>query len=200
MNKHQRQRLFAGIYNGNCWCGQESRSGSGSDLRETGEIIEKLPIMLRKLGIQSILDVPCGDWNWMKHVDMTGIGYIGADIVPKIIEDNLRDHPGVDFRAIDVVCDPIPSVDAVLCRDLFGHLCESEVIKAVQNIRTSGAKYLIATTFPFVMSKIDSPTGGWRPINMNHYELCPVELIDEKLISAADGKNCGKYLAAFRLG
>lgn len=37
--------------------------------------------MLKKYSIKSILDIPCGDFSWMKKIELDGIEYIGADIV-----------------------------------------------------------------------------------------------------------------------
>jgi len=43
---------------------------------------------LQSLQIKTLLDAPCGDGNWINKVDLSGITYIGADIVPEIIETN----------------------------------------------------------------------------------------------------------------
>ena len=35
-----------------------------------------------------MLDIPCGDFYWMKEVDLKDIEYIGADIVDELIKKN----------------------------------------------------------------------------------------------------------------
>ena len=45
----------------------------------------------------SLLDAPCGDFNWMRHVPLGGVSYTGADVVPELIARNRRDY-GRDGR------------------------------------------------------------------------------------------------------
>ena len=80
--------VFQKIYREQGWLSSESVSGWGSELRNTEQIIRELPGFLRRFGITSMLDVPCGDFNWMRFVDLDGIDYIGADIVPDLIAAN----------------------------------------------------------------------------------------------------------------
>ena len=37
---------------------------------------------MRELALTLVLDVPCGDFAWMRHVDLGDAAYVGADIVP----------------------------------------------------------------------------------------------------------------------
>ena len=64
--------VFTDIYKKNAWSGQESVSGRGSDPAHTRSVTQQLPQVLRQLGVKSILDVPCGDFAWMQHVDLAG--------------------------------------------------------------------------------------------------------------------------------
>uniref|UniRef100_UPI002157A42F class I SAM-dependent methyltransferase n=2 Tax=Pseudomonadota TaxID=1224 RepID=UPI002157A42F len=83
----------------------------------------ELPHLLREFNIRSVLDIPCGDFNWMRHVDLGGVHYIGADIVPELVEHNRRTYrgPRIQFEHLDVIASPLPKVDAVLCRDGLVH-------------------------------------------------------------------------------
>ena len=45
--------------------------------------------MLYKYQIKSILDIPCGDFYWMKGLDLKNINYVGADIVAPLIKKNI---------------------------------------------------------------------------------------------------------------
>src|SRR5947207_15489029 len=69
------ERVFTRIYRDGAWGGKESISGPGSDSSQTHVIIEALPRLLDELSIETMLDVPCGDWNWMQAVDLRGIRY-----------------------------------------------------------------------------------------------------------------------------
>lgn len=194
-----RQEIFTSIYENNYWGGIESRSGTGSDSNQTKVIRNELPKLFKQLGVTSILDIPCGDFNWMQQFILPStLHYIGADVVPTIIADNQMKYPTIDFRVMDLVTDELPKVDVVFVRDCLGHLNHKETVAAIWNIKQSGARYLISTTFPAIKENPHIETGSWRPINLEHYGLKPVMLIDEGLINAK-GINIGKCLGVYRL-
>lgn len=83
-----RRRRFEEYYASNYWRDQESRSGRGSNLAETHAVRAALPPLCRELGAHSLLDVPCGDFHWMRLVEFEGVSYTGADIVAPLIEAN----------------------------------------------------------------------------------------------------------------
>jgi hypothetical protein len=35
-----------------------------------------------------MLDAPCGDFNWMKEVDLSAVHYTGGDIVEPLVNSN----------------------------------------------------------------------------------------------------------------
>jgi hypothetical protein len=84
----QTAAVFQYIYDNNIWESEESRSGHGSELAATAELRKLLPKLWAQYGVQTLLDSPCGDWNWMRKVDKRGITYYGVDIVPAIIAVN----------------------------------------------------------------------------------------------------------------
>jgi hypothetical protein len=49
---------------------------------------------------------------------------------------------------LDLVRDPLPRADAVLCRDCLIHLSLEEGRRAPENIRRSGAAYLLGNHVP----------------------------------------------------
>jgi hypothetical protein len=88
-----RRAYFAGMYKDNVWGDMDSRSGSGSNLANTEALRSALPGLFESLGVRSLLDLPCGDWAWMRTVDLTGLDrYIGGDIVPELIERLNREY------------------------------------------------------------------------------------------------------------
>jgi hypothetical protein len=64
------EQLFTSIYKTNFWQSGESVSGPGSELRFTRRMSQELSALLKRFGITSIADAPCGDCNWMRHVDI----------------------------------------------------------------------------------------------------------------------------------
>src|SRR2546423_911829 len=84
------EERFARIYATNLWSDPETRSGTGSNLDSTRVLRAELPKALRRLGVQVLLDAPCGDFTWMERVDLDDIQYIGGDIVSAVVEENRR--------------------------------------------------------------------------------------------------------------
>ncbi len=104
------ERFFAYAYSHNFWGDPESRSGSGSVQSQTSGIIEALPVLFERFEIRSVLDIPCGDFNWMKNVNLSQVDYTGADIVKALITENatLYARDGIRFRRLNLITDPLP--------------------------------------------------------------------------------------------
>jgi hypothetical protein len=164
-----RRKRFQLIWAFDLWGGGASRSGRASSLDATRRLRAGLPSTLTKLGVTTLLDVPCGDFNWMSEVDLGDVTYVGIDIVPQIVERN-RSHFGESprrrFLVGDVTSDALPRADAVLCRDLLPHLSFRDALRALSRIRGSGARWLLSTTFPYVERNYDVVTGDFRAINL----------------------------------
>jgi hypothetical protein len=180
---------FSKVFKYNLFFGSESLSGGGSDLDQTRVIRQKLPTILRELKINSILDVPCGDFNWMSKVDLTGIRYTGSDVVPELIA-HLRDKFGNeqrDFHELNVVNNIPRKYDAIFCRDLFVHLNNQEIKASIKNFSKSNSQYLITTTFTSLNKNSDLPlftrSVAWRPLNLTLSPFSfppPIALINEE--------------------
>jgi hypothetical protein len=163
---------FVEIYNTRGFDSDESHSGKGSSLAQTKRIREALPSLLSNLNIRTLLDVPCGDFHWMRHIiNSRDIKYIGGDVVKDLIVENIHKHgtEKVSFAVIDVRKDDLLyfGPDAIFCRDLLVHLPLQEAVQVIDNFRKSGAKYLIITTFSARLTNSEELMGNfWRPLNM----------------------------------
>jgi hypothetical protein len=177
----------------------ETKSGVGSTLHQTRNVIAELPLLFKKYSIKSILDIPCGDFNWMKTVDLTDIDYIGADIVPEIIVDNKARSPH-KFEVLDIVHDDLPKVDLILCRDLMFHLPFETILKALENIAKSGSKYLLATNHTWKRdNNQDIAVGGWRRLNMREEPLNLPPFIDLIVEGNTEGNQEDRCLCLWKL-
>lgn len=169
--------VFARIYEDSAWKGQESVSGRGSDLDQTERLREALPHVLADLEVKSLLDVPCGDFNWMRHVveGMPGLRYTGGDIVPALVAATAARHASdrIRFEVIDLTQSTLPAADLVLCRDCLVHLSFETALQALRTIRRAEIRYVALTTFPDVQKNEDVPTGAWRQLNL---EIAPFNL------------------------
>lgn len=161
------REVFTNVYRKNWWNNGESRSGWGSELRKTEAIRTALPDFVARHGIGSLLDAPCGDFHWMRHVQWpTSFRYVGGDIVGDLIADNRRAYPDVEFMTVDVLHDPLPAVDAWLARDLMIHFPDSAVWAALEQFRRSSIGFLLATTYPNMPRNTDIRFGQVRHLNL----------------------------------
>jgi hypothetical protein len=162
-----RRDVFERIYDRNLWGDPESVSGGGSGTTATDAIRRELPVVFERYGIHTLLDAPCGDFHWMKHVVGTLDRYVGVDIVPDLIERNLRLYGSdrIHFACADIVADRLPEADAVLCRDCFIHLPTPLIRSALANFRASGIRYLLLTNDRDVETYHDIPIGSFRRVN-----------------------------------
>ncbi|KAA9163611.1 class I SAM-dependent methyltransferase [Amycolatopsis acidicola] len=165
-----RQDRYTDVYDSQAWESAESGSGTGSELRATDNVRERLPGLLRRLGARSLLDAPCGDWNWMRHVDLPVEEYFGVDIVPSVIEENRRRFGGAGraFSVADLSRDPLPAADVVLCRDCLVHVSYQDAAAILENFRATGAEWLLLNTYPEIRRNRNQFTGArWRRLNFS---------------------------------
>jgi hypothetical protein len=195
--------VFDRIIAENYWQDPESVSGGGSNLRQTEKLRTELPLLLSRLGVRSLLDAPCGDFHWMRHVPLDGVAYTGVDVVAALIERCEADYGGAgrQFVCRNVVEDPLPRADAILSRDCLSHLSNDYVFAALKNFRASGATYVLATTYTSRRRNWDIVTGSWRPINLQIKPFnfpAPIDAIVEGS-TEYDGDFADKSLAVWRL-
>jgi hypothetical protein len=185
--------LFTEIWRSNLWGAVESRSGLGSEQEATSRLTVELPPLLRRFGIRTLLDLPCGDFAWLKPAEFDLDAYVGADIVDEIVALNTARHASADgrisFRQLDLLTDPLPAMDAVLCRDCLVHLSFANIERAFANLTASGSRWLIATTFTDHHDNRDITDGDWRLLNLQGppFNLPPPEaLLNEGCREAGD--------------
>jgi SAM-dependent methyltransferase len=146
----------------------QNNSGVGSSLESTRLISRSLRDSFDALSVRSVLDIPCGDFAWMQRVDLHGIDYTGADVIKELIAMHQHTHSGPEkhFKVLDLVTTDLPEVDLIFCRDCLVHFSNRLAKRALANIKRSGSRYLLTTTFPARHSNPRIVTGSWRPINL----------------------------------
>ncbi len=193
---------FTQIYQSNLWNSGVSVSGNGSDGSQTAEIAAHLPRLIKDFKIKTFLDLPCGDFNWMRGVNLGVEKYTGGDIVERVVSRNQRERGDAvhKFVVLDLIRDPLPEADLVFCRDCLVHLSYEDIRLAFENIKHSGIKYLLTTTFTEHPENQNIVSGDWRPLNLQlePFHLPePVRIINEKC-SEGGGKFSDKSLGLWR--
>jgi len=164
-------RVFQHIHDTNLWGAPESVSGLGSELDATRTLREALPALLAELKVEVLLDLPCGDFGWLSRTELPVKRYVGGDIVASIVERN-RALYGKEFMQLDLCSSELPKADLVLCRDCLVHLPFEWIERAVANLKRSGSKWLLTTTFLECDKNEDIAVGDWRILNLELAPFC----------------------------
>lgn len=168
-----RQAIFVDIHDRHGWAsGSESVSGFGSSTEQTRHLIGPLAQLIADLKVRTLVDAPCGDLNWVRHVSMPTVEhYIGVDIVPALIgrmeqEFGGPQRPGQPRRSFvhrDIVAEDLPTADLVLCRDALVHMADEDIWAFVRRVKRTST-WLLATSFGPQRTNVPIETGGWRPM------------------------------------
>jgi len=197
-----RAKVFEIIWDNGHWQSAESKSGPGSTVWYTKNIREFLPYVIKKYNITSLLDSPCGDFNWMRYTRVDeNFEYVGVDIVNKAItklRDDYEENEQYNFYHTDIVVyPPYKSFDLIFSRDTLQHLSNSDRERILKNYENSGSKYLFMTFYTGTWDNTDAETGHTRVLNLMYppYNFPkPLELIVDKNPSLGNGswtKNMG---------
>ena len=199
---NSRENVFAAIYRRNLWSGMESRSGRASSLGHTARVREALPKLIHKYGIQTMVDVPCGDFHWMRELNPQQLirEYWGFDIVTELAKQNQERFGSatVHFGALDIAATIPPAADLILCRHLLIHLPLQDCLKVIRNFKQSGSRYLLITNNMDALENAEIPfIGSYRRRNLT---IAPFNFPDslEAIPDSLDG-SCSSLLALYRL-
>lgn len=192
------------IYERNLGLNLESASGVGSTKEVTKEFRGWLSAVIKKHRISSIVDMPCGDFNWMQLVALDGIDYLGLDIVPEIIESNSKRFPHLKFQHFNAITTVPPKADLIIVRDFLFHLTTEQSITVIENIYRSKTPLLAITTFSEKLPNSDLSASekeygwGFRRLNMEEppFSLSnPISAVQENRASP-DGR---RYVKLYRI-
>jgi SAM-dependent methyltransferase len=190
--------VFPDIYRRNRWNGVESKSGPGSGSAATQLIRQAITEMVAELGVASVLDVACGDGFWMPDLP----GYVGMDIVPEAIATARRRHPDRTYALGDARFVPVRAFDLVVCRDAMQHLPLADVSLIIANLRASGSRWLLASTYRGSVN-VNVPAGGFYCPNLEAEPFLlgePVRLIfDGYGYARPDVRDPAKHLGLWML-
>lgn len=184
------ENIFTDKYINNSWGCNESKSGPGSTLSANIKLLSNIESFISEYDIKTIIDLGCGDFNWMKKFDFNLIDlYLGVDVVKLIINDNKKYETNkIKFKESDITTDKIDYFDVILCKDVLFHLSYEDALNVISIIKKSKSKYLISTTFLNYENK-DINTGEWRPINLktSPFSLGEPFLLWENIENKAQG-------------
>ncbi|MBX9873511.1 MAG: class I SAM-dependent methyltransferase, partial [Beijerinckiaceae bacterium] len=135
-------------------------SGIGSLPDNARPYAALLQAFLRDNAIRSVVDVGCGDWQFSRLIDWSGIDYRGFDVVPAVIEANRAAFGGATVR-FDLLDDlgALPAADLVLCKDVLQHLPLEDVAAYLE---------LFTTQFRHALVTNDIEPADWVNAQISH--------------------------------
>jgi SAM-dependent methyltransferase len=168
---------FTHIYDAAIWGG-----GSGASAPEiTQPYIKLLQDFMRLNGVSSVVDVGCGDWQFSRVIDWSGVDYKGFDVVPTVIAQNNKvfARKNVSFCTVTSL-HALPPADLVVCKDVLQHLPIEDIASYLAFFETHYKFALITNDRaavektpdgdrPIPDSWINAQTehGGWRTVQLD---------------------------------
>lgn len=198
------EQVFTEIYRSKHWKSTDNVSGPGSEINQTETLIRELNGLFKELNIVSVLDIPCGNFHWMQKVNLSKTNYVGADIVTELIESNKQNYQESDrlnFQVLNLITDPLPQCDLIIVRDCLVHFSNKDILNAITNIKSSGSKYLLTTTFTNHHMNFDIVTGDWRPLNLQDkpFNFAPPLMIINENCTECNGEFKDKSMALWEI-
>lgn len=165
-------------------------SGPGSTKEYTKEFRECILSVIGGLttggGRKTVVDIGCGYWDYQSAIPWVelGVDYVGLDIKPDVVEHNTRtfgtepsqDKGSIRFEVCDTFAkDYVPHRgDLYFIKDVLQHVSNLDIIRLLEKLRKTKARYLIANCAGQQSDWQDvSQPGDWRPLN---YAMFPLKL------------------------
>ena len=147
----------------------EYHCGPGSTLWYTRPIRHVFIEFLKKHNINSMLDAPCGDYQWMSLIKFPKeFDYIGVDLHEAMILRNNNVY-GNKFIQLDITEDQLPSKDLIFVRDCLFHLTDDMKRKFFSNLLKTDFKFLLTSNHPRCNVNVPNIINGetFAEINLN---------------------------------
>jgi len=111
---------FSEIYDQNEW---GYGSGVGSLPLNNVDYMRFIRMFIERNDVRSVVDFGCGDWQFSRFIDWTGVAYAGFDVVADVVARNqkLFARDKVSFSTFTPETN-LPSADLIICKDVFQHL------------------------------------------------------------------------------
>jgi SAM-dependent methyltransferase len=127
---------FEKVYDDATWGTNDSgvgHSGVGSTENATQLYRVFLEGFLKDANIHSVVDAGCGDWEFSKLIDWTGIDYKGFDIVDKVIAADKKqfEKPNIHFFQANIIDADLPPADLLIVKHVLQHLPNADVAKLI---------------------------------------------------------------------
>ncbi len=191
---------FTDIYASAKWGtngGEAGTSGFGSSLAATVIYRTYLEHFMAELGVHSVVDAGCGDWEFSQAIDWKGIDYKGYDIVSAVIESDRAKYekPNIHFFVANIVEAELPSADLLIVKHVLQHLPTASVLRFLRQLPKFKHVLLVDSVNQATLSakNTDIEVGGFRQIDVTH---APFNVAGTKVLTYWDGGNMQQIVYA----
>ncbi|MDB6078704.1 MAG: SAM-dependent methyltransferase [Akkermansiaceae bacterium] len=156
--------FFKKVYTENIW---ERGSGPGSYPENTIAYREYLQKFLAEHHIKSVVDIGCGDWQFSRLIDWTGIDYLGIDCVEDVIAGNQAQFSAPNIRFLHdnaAAMSEIPWADLAIIKDVLQHLTIKTICELLN--RLPCYRYILFTNSDTGENTDLHADGHFRPLNL----------------------------------
>jgi SAM-dependent methyltransferase len=137
--------IFDDVYSRDLWKGG---SGTGSHEDLTRDYRAFLQQFIARNSIVSVVDIGCGDWQFSRYMDWSGVDYIGIDASAVVLENTRKfSRDGVHFLHADATHDALPAADLLLAKDVLQHWSNADIIAFLPQLQKY-RRALITGSFP----------------------------------------------------
>jgi SAM-dependent methyltransferase len=161
----------------------ERNSGPGSEPFYTIPYRAFLEQFLRLNGIGTVLDIGCGDWQFSRFVNFSGVQYLGLDIVESVVAGNQARfaRPNVRFALAPADIRDLPQADLLIMKDVLQHLPDAEIMRYRDEVFPRFRYCLITNSFRKAGAGMnhDVPPGGFRCLDLSAapYEIAGANVL-----------------------
>jgi SAM-dependent methyltransferase len=192
--------VFGEIYANAAWGknrGDAGTSGFGSSLGATIIYRTYLEHFMAELGVRSVVDAGCGDWEFSQAIDWNGIDYKGYDIVPSVIEQDRAkfEKPNVHFFVANIVEADLPPADLLIVKHVLQHLPTASVQRFLVQLPKYKHVLLVDSVNRVTLSakNTDIEVGSFRELDVTRP---PFDVRGTKVLTYWDGGNMQQVVYA----
>lgn len=160
------QERFEDIYDHNKW---GYGSGKGSLPRHTRGYVSVLQDFMREHEIRTVVDLGCGDWQFSRLIDWSGVQYCGLDIVRSVIDRNTErfSMPNIEFRLFSGDFDDLPDADLLISKDVLQHWSNESVSAFLPTLKRYRYNLMTNCVNPKGETEnVDIEDGGYRYLDI----------------------------------
>jgi FkbM family methyltransferase len=158
------RNIFGRIYKLDSW---SNGSGPGSRTKNVIEYRSFLERFIVENDIKTVTDFGCGDWQFSRFIDWSGISYTGIDVVSEVIERNASfTAANVSFEVFEALTD-LPGGDLLIAKEVLQHLPNS-IVNDYLDAFCSSYKFVLVVNGaePLSQVNLDINPGEYRPLRL----------------------------------